>query len=285
MKYFLISFLTILFFQHNDLSASQTVLLKNGKSMKGTIVSQDADGLTIESEEGDRSMIPKSILLKVIYREVDEVEKEKIRKEEEEKLAEKERLEAEEKRRKQEEKRRILEEKRKEFEEKKKTELQSLEEELSKRKKQSDSSQKFKNSDYGYMTQYELSQVFSNAEIKLAPTSASCKEYSKSSDWYWLFGTFPITRPDREKLFPKDGSLVRIRAENNWIDVGTSTLLGFLGTVTRRTLIVESCGSASKTKLYTEDELKLELEKQKFQLKSEFMKEKEELLLLKGDEE
>lgn len=276
---FIIIFIMLFLFQI-EISAFQTVLLKDGKSIKGKITSQDADGLTIESMDGNLSTIPKRKLLKVIYQEVDDREKEKIRKEEEDKLAEKERLKEERKRRDQEEKKRVLEERRKEFEEKKSAELQSLESEISKNKKQSELSQNFRRSDYGYMTQYEFAQILSNTELKLAHPNASCKEYSRSSDWYWLFGTFPITRPNVEKLFPKDGSSVRIRAENNWIDVGTSAFLGFLGTVTRRTLIVETCDIASKTKLYTEDELKLELEKQKFQLKTEFMKEKEEILLI-----
>lgn len=152
-----------------------------------------------------------------------------------------------------------------------------------KKKERSESSKKLSGSNQGYMTQYQFSQIFSHADVKLAPPSANCKEYSRSSDWYWLFGSLHITRPNMEVLLPKDDSSIRIRAESNWIDMGTSTVLGILTSITRRTLIVETCGSGKTGKFYTEDELKYELAKQKFQLESNFMKEKEEYFLLKDE--
>lgn len=257
-----------------SLWSSQTILLREGGSLQGTITSQDAEGLTVQSKDGKRTNIPKSKLLKVIYREVEEAEIERIRKEEEEKLQKRER----EKLKQREERKRALEEKRKEFETQQKEELRAMEERLGKSKVQSQTSGKLKEQELGYMTQYRFSKVYSHADVKLASPTAKCKEHSRSSNWYWLFGTFRITKPDNSALFPKNGGSVRIRTDTTWMDVGISSVLGFLGTFTRRTIVVESCGGGSRTRLYTEEELKYELEKQKFQLQSQFMKEKEELL-------
>jgi hypothetical protein len=283
MKLYYITTLIIL--TSISLHAQQTVLLKDGKTIKGNIVSQDAEGLSLESEDGKRVSISKKNLLKVIYRQIDESEQERIRKEEEEKLSLKEKQDEEERVKKQEAKRIALEQKRKEFEEKQKEELASLEKAITKKKEKSESSKRLGDPNLSYMTHYQFSQMLSSSDIKLAPANATCNEYARSSDWYWLFGTFPITRPDIEKILPKDSKTVRIKSENSWADVGINVVFGFLGTVTRRTIVVESCGAITKTKLYTEDELKLELEKQKFQLKSDFMKEKEEILLITGEEE
>jgi hypothetical protein len=132
-----------------------------------------------------------------------------------------------------------------------------------------------------FKTQYEFYQLFSGANVQLAPANAKCSDYGKSSDWYILFGSIPITRPDMESLLPKDNRKVRIRAENSWLDIGISVVLGIAGSVTRRTIVVEACESEKIEKAFTREELDFELEKQKFQLESEFMKEKQDLLLFK----
>lgn len=59
------------------LFAEQTVLLRSGESVRGNITNQDMDSLSIQKTDGQTVIITKEKLLKVIYRQVDEVEKER----------------------------------------------------------------------------------------------------------------------------------------------------------------------------------------------------------------
>lgn len=71
------------------LFAVNTVILKNGKTIKGKVTDQNERGLTVQTAEGSQT-IPKSQILKVVYKDVSEQEAEKIRIAEEKKLREKE---------------------------------------------------------------------------------------------------------------------------------------------------------------------------------------------------
>ncbi|MCC5815443.1 MAG: hypothetical protein JJT78_11855 [Leptospira sp.] len=274
----IIPLVILLFFFLPALYAQHTILLKDGRTLKGNITSQDADSLSLESKDGKKMSVPKANLLKVIYKKVDEAEEEKIRKEEEEKLSLKQKQEEEHIRLKNELRKKELEEKRKEFDEKRLAVLDEREKSLEEKKRKAESSRKLGSPEQNFKTQYEFYQLFSGAKIQLAPVNAKCSDYGKSSDWYVLFGSIPITRPDMESLLPKDNRKVRVRAENSWLDIGVSVVLGIAGSVTRRTIVVEACDSGKVEKTFTQEELDLELEKQKYQLESEFMREKEELL-------
>nr|WP_246834147.1 hypothetical protein [Leptospira bourretii] len=71
------------------LFAVNTVILKNGKTLKGKVTDQNERGLTVQTAEGSQT-VSKSQILKVIYKDVSEQEAEKIRIAEEKKLREKE---------------------------------------------------------------------------------------------------------------------------------------------------------------------------------------------------
>lgn len=66
-----------------------TVILKNGKTIKGKVVDQNEKGLTVQTSEGNQT-ITKAQILKVIYKDLSDQEAEKIRIAEEKKLREKE---------------------------------------------------------------------------------------------------------------------------------------------------------------------------------------------------
>ncbi|TGM32308.1 LA_0442/LA_0875 N-terminal domain-containing protein [Leptospira biflexa] len=85
-KFLLIAIISICTF---PLFAINTVILKNGKTIKGKVTNQNEKGLTVQTNEGNQT-IPKSQILKVIYKDVSDQEAEKIRIAEEKKLKEKE---------------------------------------------------------------------------------------------------------------------------------------------------------------------------------------------------
>ncbi|MCW7487490.1 LA_0442/LA_0875 N-terminal domain-containing protein [Leptospira meyeri] len=85
-KTLLFSLLILLSF---PLFAVNTVILKNGKTLKGKVTDQNERGLTVQTAEGSQT-ISKSQILKVVYKDVSEQEAEKIRIAEEKKLKEKE---------------------------------------------------------------------------------------------------------------------------------------------------------------------------------------------------
>ncbi|TGL53607.1 hypothetical protein EHQ59_08440 [Leptospira kemamanensis] len=85
-KIFLLTLLILLTF---PILAVNTVILKNGKTIKGKVTDQNEKGLTVQTSEGSQT-ISKSQILKVVYKDVSEQEAEKIRIAEEKKLREKE---------------------------------------------------------------------------------------------------------------------------------------------------------------------------------------------------
>ncbi|MCU0824382.1 MAG: hypothetical protein MUF77_07045, partial [Leptospira sp.] len=62
------------------------VLLKSGGVMKGKVISQDAEQMILVDEKGITRNIPKSNILKTVYKEYSDQELVAIRKEEERKL-------------------------------------------------------------------------------------------------------------------------------------------------------------------------------------------------------
>ncbi|TGK95323.1 hypothetical protein EHQ30_01405 [Leptospira brenneri] len=83
-----LSLLLIILFSFPIL-AINTVILKNGKTLKGKVTDQNERGLTVQTAEGPQT-ISKSQILKVVYKDISEQEAEKVRIAEEKKLKEKE---------------------------------------------------------------------------------------------------------------------------------------------------------------------------------------------------
>ncbi|PJZ83745.1 LA_0442/LA_0875 N-terminal domain-containing protein [Leptospira harrisiae] len=82
-------FIIFLYLITFPLLAINTVILKNGKTLKGKVTNQNEQGLTLQTTEGPQT-VTKSQILKVIYKDVSDQEAEKIRIAEEKKLREKE---------------------------------------------------------------------------------------------------------------------------------------------------------------------------------------------------
>lgn len=73
------SILILLCLNPNDIYSDQSVLLKTGRTIKGTILDQTEKILTIKLENGTTESIDKSTILKVVYIELTPDEERKIR--------------------------------------------------------------------------------------------------------------------------------------------------------------------------------------------------------------
>lgn len=69
-----------------QLIAVQSILLRNGSTVKGTVITQNEKNIQVKGEDGRLVTIPKKSILKVIYKEVTKEEEKKIRQEEEKKI-------------------------------------------------------------------------------------------------------------------------------------------------------------------------------------------------------
>ncbi|MBM9575525.1 hypothetical protein JWG45_00010 [Leptospira sp. 201903070] len=101
-NYFLI-LLSLCFFPWSLMGES--IILKDGTILKGRVVSQNAQTVVIQTEDGKKQEFSKIRILKIVYKDVSQAEALKIQKEEEAKLAEKE-----QKKKEQEDKKKIEEE-------------------------------------------------------------------------------------------------------------------------------------------------------------------------------
>lgn len=81
------SILILLVFFSVPIWSAQTILLKNGSSIKGDVTGQNEKTLTVRTADGVQTISKRSIL-KVIYKDVNEEEAKRIRQEEETKIRE-----------------------------------------------------------------------------------------------------------------------------------------------------------------------------------------------------
>ncbi|MDF3821760.1 hypothetical protein P3G55_17785 [Leptospira sp. 96542] len=220
--------------------AVHTILLKNGKSVKGTITNQNVDNVEMNTEKGGHVVIPKKSVLKVIYKDIAEADEAKIRKEEEEKRDK--------------EKAKILAEK--------KEELLRKEKEL---EKEENSKPVVQNqlATTSFRDTFLLGGSKQNS-IQVASLEANCQAFQQYSQYFYLFGTFPFNEPKWPELLPKDNRTVRIRQTATNLDIVISVLGAFFTTVTRKTIQVEVCEGTkqnSPSAINTDEELKKAEEK------------------------
>ncbi|TGK81427.1 hypothetical protein EHQ24_08900 [Leptospira noumeaensis] len=212
--------LIILLFFIYPLSAVQTILLKQGKSIKGIVTNQNVDSVEVDTQNGKHMVISKKTVLKIIYKDIAESEEEIIRKEEEEK-------------RKSEKEKAIAA---------KQEEIRKRREELSRQ----DAEKKAKQEGGEVVTHslrdsFVLGSVADGNMITLAPDSARCQAFQEYTEYFWLFGALRFSEPNWDELLPKDSRPVRIKQTSTWTDMAITLLGGFLITVTRKTIVVDVC--------------------------------------------
>ncbi|AOP35029.1 hypothetical protein A0128_14945 [Leptospira tipperaryensis] len=77
-----------------------------------------------------------------------------------------------------------------------------------------------------------------NSEVQNSP---SCKPILKQTQWYFLFGSFPINRLESSEILPDPNQNYKVTLKTSWLDGALSVLLGIAASITRKTIEVESC--------------------------------------------
>jgi len=205
------------------LIAINTILLKNGKSIKGIVSNQNQDSVEINRTDGKHVIVSKKSVLKIIYKDLAEDEELKIRKDEQTKRDL--------------EKARLLEIRNQEN-----LTQQNLDaaKKADDRKKALESASTPLRSD-SLRTSFLLHSPNPAHPILLASPAQKCQPYSEYPEWFWLFGAFRFSEPKYAELFPKEDRPIRISQVSTFKDVAFTLLGGFLVTVTRKTLVVEIC--------------------------------------------
>ncbi|BDA77557.1 hypothetical protein LPTSP3_g04870 [Leptospira kobayashii] len=222
-KYLFLLLFTGLFLSSLPLIAINTILLKNGKSIKGIVSNQNMDSVEINRTDGKHVIISKKSVLKIIYKDLAEEEEAKIRKEEQTKRDL--------------EKARLLEIRNQENLALQNSEAAKRAEE---RKRVLESANTPLKSD-SLRTSFLLHSPNPTHPILLASPGQKCQPYSEYPEYFWLFGAFRFKEPKYSELFPKEDRPIRISQVSTYKDVALTLLGGFLVTVTRKTLVVEIC--------------------------------------------
>lgn len=215
-----LTFLILIYFFLFPLQAVQTILLKEGKSIKGIVTNQNVDSVEIDAQNGKHMVISKKSVLKIIYKDLAEADEEKIRKEEEEK-------------RKQ-EKEKAIAAKQEEIRKRRETLAQQ---ELENRNQKGEGTKVT----HSLRDSFVLTSVADGNMITLAPESAKCQTFQEYPEYFWLFGGLRFKEPDWNVLLPNDSRPVRIRQTSTWKDLAITLLGGFAITITRKTIIVDVC--------------------------------------------
>ncbi|MEQ9365463.1 MAG: hypothetical protein RIF32_14550, partial [Leptospirales bacterium] len=82
-----------------------------------------------------------------------------------------------------------------------------------------------------------------NAPIVLANSNAVCTRFGEYKQWSFLYGLVPLGEPDLRVMFPDARNKYRITEEYTGWDAVGSIALGFFASVSRKTIVVENCGS------------------------------------------
>ncbi len=212
-------FIFIFFSFYSSLFAVHTILLKQGKTIKGTVSNQNLDNLEIQSQDGQKIIIPKKSVLKIIYKDLAEEEESNIRKSEEQKReAERAKLREQKK--------------------------QALLAQVEADKKSTVSATEFNtnsNAKSSIRDSFVLASPNKTELLVLAGLDQKCKVHSEYPEYFWMFGAFRFFEPKLSELLPKKNVPIRISQRSSYKDIAFTMLGGFLITLTRKTLVVEAC--------------------------------------------
>ncbi|GBF51726.1 hypothetical protein LPTSP4_32640 [Leptospira ryugenii] len=214
------TFITILFYLivFKPLHSVETVILKQGRVIKGHVTGQNIDTVEVQSIEGKQYVLPKKSVLKIVYKDISEEEEQKIRQQE---ITKRELA-----------KQKLLEEKEKERLKKEEEYLANLQ------KSEPSNTNPYSSS---IRNSFVLATPNPEQTIILANLSQNCKKYSEYPEYFWLFGSFRFKEPDLKSLIPKDGKPIRISQYSTNMDILVTAIGAFFTTITRKTLIIETC--------------------------------------------
>nr|WP_232371778.1 Bor family protein [Leptospira ainazelensis] len=114
-------------------------------------------------------------------------------------------------------------------------------------------------------------------DSEVVPDSSPCKFVLKQTQWYLLFGSFPINRVESAQILPDSNQVYKVTLKTSWLDGLLSVVLGIAASVTRKTIEVESCDGKEFTPTKN---LSLPIEKSEAKIenpkwKEEFLKQNE----------
>lgn len=191
--------------------SSQTILLKNGRTISGTILEHNEKKLTIKLENGNSETIEKKKILKVVYKELSKDEERKIRISEEQNL-----LEAK----------------------------LNLGKEIIASQKNPETI--LNNQEYNNQAQNQEIPIH-----LFTVQGKDCTMYSSQTHWFWLYGNLSISTIKWSTILPQEKKLIQIRWDSNWKDNLISIFLGTLTSISRKTLTIEICELGTNLKKST----------------------------------
>ncbi|PJZ51297.1 hypothetical protein CH380_20915 [Leptospira adleri] len=103
--------------------------------------------------------------------------------------------------------------------------------------------------------------------------SSSCKPVLKQTQWYFLFGSFPINRVNSSEILPDLNQNYRVTIKTSWMDGALSIILGIAASITRKTIEVESCSRRENSSIQN-----LPVQVERVETKPEHSKWKEEFV-------
>lgn len=201
-RLFLKVFLAYFIFSQFGLHAISTLMLKNGTSLRGTIKEQNETAITFQTLDGSVSTLKKSDILKIQYKDPKPTEETPS------------------------------------VEVKPKEEPKAV---LVNSPSSEEAKGKYAIKKPSAFISYEITEAYETAELSLALPTDICQEYNRSSDWFWLFGTLPLSRPNLAEILPKDKKRIRIRSVATGMDATISFFGAIMTSITRKTIIVDVC--------------------------------------------
>jgi hypothetical protein len=97
--------------------------------------------------------------------------------------------------------------------------------------------------------------------LVLEPENSGAKCEAKSfPQWNILFNTVPLQSPAMDEMFPEADKTYRIYEKWTWTDILLSIPIAYLTTITKRSLVIETC-ETSKVAL-TQEELSKKVEEE-----------------------
>jgi len=100
-----------------------------------------------------------------------------------------------------------------------------------------------------------ISGTDKTGRIVLEPETSNAQcEVKDFSQWSILFNVIPLKSPSMDEMFPDPDKAYRIYEKWTWKDVLISIPLAYISTVTKRSLIVETC-ELGGVKAMTQDDL------------------------------
>lgn len=88
---------------------------------------------------------------------------------------------------------------------------------------------------------FRYQSPYADREIVLAPQSASCRSKRVFDQWFGFYGTVALNKINMDNFLREPQTSYRITETYLPGDVVVSLLLGFISSVTKKTLILESC--------------------------------------------